>query len=88
MNKEFGELSGMYQKAKRENDIAKQNEVLQLMRTNVKNRGGDLSDDISYDKLLVVNGELNKVEESQNLTDICEREREKHISRKHNKATL
>lgn len=81
MDKEFNELSGMYQNAVKVNNVAKPNEILQAMRENVKKRGGDVSEVKSYEELLQINGQLNQEEEKQRLTDICDQEREKQTSR-------
>ena len=81
MDKEFNELYDMYQNVVKTNDIAKQNEILQAMRENVKRRGGDVSEETSYGELLQRNGQLNQEEEKQRLTEFCDQEREKQTSR-------
>lgn len=81
MNKEFNELYDMYQKAKKENDLAKLKEVKQIMIENAKKRGCNASEDTSFEALLQLNGQLNQEEEKQRLTEFCDQEREKQTSR-------
>lgn len=59
MNKEFNELSGMYQNAVKANDVAKQNEILQAMRDYFKNKGYNVSENTSYEKMIKLHGQLN-----------------------------
>ena len=94
MNKEFQELKEEYQEAKNEQNMQKQRDCLKKMSKNIEKRGGsaeiscyeveldriEVELDRIYEKLLAIDGDMNRKDSVNLMTKIADSEREKQSS--------
>lgn len=97
MDKQFNDLKDKYQKAVKDNNESLKFELLEQMRNNIlKRNGGDdcftrildsksyLISKSSYEELLEIDGEKNRITTSQKLTNISDQERKTQTNNNNN----
>lgn len=81
MDKNFRKLMEDYYVAEKEHNEAKLTEILDEMRRNLKTRGGEVSEETTFQEMKALNGDFNRKEEAQKLTELCDAERQKQMGR-------